>query len=63
MAPSNCPCLGAMSSDIVRLFVLGLPVLPFGTWVCLRLYGHLDKAGFRTVVLALLLVSGAALVL
>jgi hypothetical protein len=33
-----------------------------GTWLGLKLYGHLDEAGFRKLVLALLLVSGLALV-
>jgi len=54
---------GAASADIVRLFLLGLPVLLAGTWLGLKLYGHLDEAGFRKLVLVLLLVSGIALVL
>jgi len=33
-----------------------------GTWLGLKLYGHLDEAGFRKLVLVLLLVSGLALV-
>ena len=33
-----------------------------GSWLGLRLYGRLDEAGFRRVVLALLLVSGLALI-
>jgi uncharacterized protein len=45
----------------VRLFVFGLPVLLAGTWLGIRLYGRIDEAMFRKVVLALLLVSGAAL--
>src|SRR5262249_48040781 len=43
-------------------FVLGLPALLAGTWLGLKLYGHLDEAGFRKLVLVLLLVSGMALV-
>jgi uncharacterized protein len=54
---------GSISSDIIWLFIAGLPVLLAGTWVGLKLYGHPDEAGFRKVVLVLLLVSGAALVL
>jgi uncharacterized protein len=42
--------------------VVGLPALLAGTWVGLKLYGHLDEAAFRKVVLLLLLVSGIALV-
>src|SRR5262249_49067901 len=53
---------GSISSDTVWFFIAGLPVLLAGTWVGLKLYGHLDEAGFRKVVLVLLLVSGVALV-
>ena len=52
----------AVTADVLKLFVLGLPVLLVGTWLGLKLYGQLDEAGFRKVVLALLLVSGMALV-
>jgi len=53
---------GGIPTDTVWLFILGLPVLLAGTWLGLRLYGHLDEAGFRKMVLVLLLVSGIALV-
>jgi uncharacterized membrane protein YfcA len=53
---------GAISGDTIRLFLLGLPVLLVGTWAGLKLYGRLDEAGFRKVVLALLFVSGIALI-
>jgi uncharacterized membrane protein YfcA len=53
---------GAVSADTVRLFLVGLPVLLAGTWLGLKLYGRLDEAAFRRVVLVLLLVSGATLV-
>ena len=53
---------GTVTSDTVRLFFIGLPALLFGSWLGLRLYGRLDEAGFRRVVLALLLVSGLALI-
>jgi len=52
----------SISSETVWFFVLGLPVLLAGTWLGLKLYGHLDEASFRKVVLVLLLVSGVALV-
>src|SRR6266851_4393514 len=52
---------GSVSADIGWLFLLGLPALLAGTWAGLKLYGKLDEAGFRKVVLALLLVSGIAL--
>ena len=54
---------GAASTDTVWLFVIGLPVLLAGTWLRLRLYGRMDEARFRQVVLALLLVSGLGLIL
>ena len=52
---------GSIASDTVRLFLIGLPVLLAGSWLGLRLYGKLDEAGFRKVVLMLLLASGVAL--
>jgi uncharacterized membrane protein YfcA len=52
---------GAISRDVMWLFVLGLPVLLAGTWAGLKLYGRLDEAQFRKVVLVLLLASGVVL--
>jgi uncharacterized protein len=59
-------CLGSRGSitpDIVRLFLIGLPVLLAGSWAGLALYDRIDEAGFRRLVLLLLLVSGSALIL
>jgi uncharacterized protein len=53
---------GAVSADTVRLFLFGLPALLAGTWLGLKLYGRLDEATFRKVVLVLLLASGAVLI-
>jgi uncharacterized membrane protein YfcA len=53
---------GAVIADTVKLFLLGLPMLLAGTWVGMRLYGRLDEASFRRVVLILLLLSGIFLV-
>ncbi len=53
---------GAVSTETAWFFVFGLPALLAGTWVGLKLYGRLDEAGFRKIVLLLLLVSGIALV-
>jgi uncharacterized membrane protein YfcA len=53
---------GAVSASTLKLFLVGLPFLIAGTWLGLKLYGRLDEAGFRRVVLILLLISGAALV-
>ena len=52
---------GAIGFDTLRLFAIGLPILLAGTWLGLKLYGRVDDAGFRKIVLTLLLVSGAAL--
>jgi uncharacterized protein len=52
---------GAVSADILRLFLFGLPALLAGTWLGMKLYGRLDEAAFRKVVLVLLLASGVAL--
>lgn len=53
---------GTITADTLRLFLIGLPALLVGTWLRLRLYGRLDEAGFRRVVLVLLLFSGIALI-
>ena len=53
---------GSVTPDTTRLFLIGLPALLVGSWLGLRLYGRLDEAGFRRVVLILLLASGVALV-
>jgi uncharacterized protein len=53
---------GVIATDTIRLFLFGLPVLLLGTWLGMKLYGHLNEAMFRRVVLVLLLASGAALI-
>ena len=52
---------GAISLDTVKLFLVGLPVLLAGTWLGLKLYGTVDEAAFRRIVLALLALSGLLL--
>jgi uncharacterized membrane protein YfcA len=52
---------GVLTPDTARLFLIGLPPLLLGTWLGLTLYGRLNDAVFRRVVLVLLLCSGAAL--
>ncbi len=54
---------GVAVGNAVVLFAIGLPAVLAGTWAGLRLYGRLDEAGFRKIVLGLLLVSGATLIL
>jgi uncharacterized membrane protein YfcA len=53
---------GAVTPDTIKLFVIGLPVLIAGTWLGMKLYGRLDEAAFRKVVLVLLFVSGVVLI-
>jgi uncharacterized membrane protein YfcA len=54
---------GAFTPDTIKLFFIGLPVLMAGVWVGLRLYGRLDDAAFRKVILWLLLLSGVTLLI
>jgi hypothetical protein len=53
---------GSVTADTMQLFLIGLPALLAGSWLGLRLYGKLDEAAFRKIVLALLLLSGLSLV-
>jgi len=53
---------GAITAETLKLFLLGLPALLAGTWLGFRLFGRLNEASFRKVVLLLLLASGIALV-
>jgi uncharacterized membrane protein YfcA len=53
---------GAITADTIRLFLIGLPALLAGTWLGFRLFGRLNEAAFRKVVLLLLLASGAVLI-
>jgi uncharacterized membrane protein YfcA len=54
---------GMIGADTMRLFLIGLPALAVGTWAGLKLFGRLDEARFRRIVLVLLLLSGVSLVL
>src|SRR6266576_2001606 len=53
---------GAITADIIKLFLIGLPALLAGTWLGLKLFGRIDEATFRKVVLVLLLASGVVLI-
>jgi uncharacterized protein len=53
---------GAVTAGTVKLYLLGLPAMLAGTWAGLRLYGRLNDAVFRKIILMLLLVSGVSLV-
>lgn len=53
---------GLITFDTVKLYLLGLPALAVGTFAGLKLYGLLDEARFRKIILVLLLLSGLALI-
>jgi hypothetical protein len=53
---------GAATAETIKLFVMGVPVLFGGMWIGLKLYGRLDEARFRKLVLMLLLLSGISLI-
>jgi uncharacterized membrane protein YfcA len=52
---------GSLTVETAKLFELGLPFLFAGTWLGLKLFGRIDEGTFRKIVLALLFVSGVAL--
>jgi uncharacterized membrane protein YfcA len=54
---------GTVTADTIKFFILGFPFVFAGTWLGLKLFGRIDEAMFRKIVLALLFVSGAALLL
>ena len=54
---------GAITPDTIKLFLVGLPALLAGTWLGLKLFGRLNEAAFRKVVLVLLLASGVFLII
>ena len=53
---------GVVTQQTAGLFLAGLPALAAGTWLGWKLYGRLDEASFRKVVLVLLLLSGLILI-
>jgi uncharacterized membrane protein YfcA len=53
---------GAITADVMRLYLIGLPAMLAGLWVGFKLYGKLDDAAFRKVILVLLLLAGLGLI-
>jgi uncharacterized membrane protein YfcA len=53
---------GAVTAEVAKLYMLGLPALLAGLWLGFRFYGKLDEAAFRKLLLMLLLASGLALI-
>jgi uncharacterized membrane protein YfcA len=62
MSAISLGVVGGITGQIARLYLLSLPALVVGLWCGFRLYGKLDDAAFRKVILTLLLVSGMSLV-
>lgn len=54
---------GAITADVLRLYALGLPAMVAGLSVGFKLYGKLDDAAFRKVILVLLLLAGFGLII
>jgi uncharacterized protein len=52
---------GTYTVETMKLYALALPALGAGIWCGIKLYGKLDDAAFRRVILILLLVSGLSL--
>jgi uncharacterized membrane protein YfcA len=46
---------GTVTAETVKLFLIGLPALLAGTWLGFRLFGRLNEAAFRKLVLVLVL--------
>lgn len=53
---------GTITVELIKIYLMGLPVLVAGVWLGLKLYGHLDEAAFRKVILWMLLLSGLVLI-
>jgi uncharacterized membrane protein YfcA len=54
---------GAITSHTLQLFLLGLPAMVAGIWAGFKLYGKLDDAAFRKVILVLLVIAGLGLII
>jgi uncharacterized membrane protein YfcA len=52
---------GDLTSEVLALFALGVVPTVAGIWLGVQLYGRLDEAGFRRVILILLFLSGIML--
>lgn len=54
---------GAFTIETAKLYLLGFPFLLAGLWSGFKLYGKLDDAGFRKMIVLLLLASGVILIM
>lgn len=62
MSAISLSVAGDITAETVKLYLFGLPLVLAGTWTGLKRYGRFDDAGFRQIVLLLLLVSGISLI-
>lgn len=62
MSAASLGFAGVVTAETVNLYLLGLPLMLAGLWSGFKLYGKLNEASFRKVILLLLLVSGLALI-
>ena len=62
MSAISLAVAGAFSTETIKLYALALPALIVGVWCGLKLYGKLNDATFRKMILLLLLFSGLALI-
>ena len=53
---------GVLTVETMKLYVLAFPALVVGIWCGIKLYGKLDDAAFRKVILFLLLAAGVSLI-
>lgn len=53
--------VGAITAETLKLYAIGLPALLAGLWIGFKLYGTLDDAMFRKLMLWMLVVAGCAL--
>jgi uncharacterized membrane protein YfcA len=53
---------GTITPGTIKLFVMGLPCIIAGTWLGLKLFGKINEATFRKMVLTLLFLSGVVLI-
>jgi uncharacterized protein len=62
MSAISLSTISPITAETAKLYLFGLPLVLAGTWAGLKLYGRLDEASFRRIVLLLLLVSGVTLI-
>src|SRR5262245_21688963 len=62
MSAISMSVAGVVTLETVKLYLLGLPFLLAGLWSGFKLYGNLDDAKFRVVILLFMMASGLALI-